>query len=122
MSSAAAGSSAPARAPHRLAITLSVMLASILQSLDNTIANVALPRIPSGSRAGASSLTSAAAGRTIVPFKVRVTRPSAISLTGRPGIGRSETPAANSSPRGRSIPLDPRTYKAGLNFVPGARK
>ena len=32
-------------APHRALITLSVMLASIMQALDNTIANVALPRI-----------------------------------------------------------------------------
>ena len=32
-------------APHRGIITLSVMLASIMQALDNTIANVALPRI-----------------------------------------------------------------------------
>ena len=32
-------------APHRGFITLSVMLASIMQALDNTIANVALPRI-----------------------------------------------------------------------------
>lgn len=31
--------------PHRRFITLSVMLASIMQALDNTIANVALPRI-----------------------------------------------------------------------------
>lgn len=31
--------------PHRGLITVSVMLASIMQSLDNTIANVALPRI-----------------------------------------------------------------------------
>jgi len=31
--------------PHRGLITLSVMLASIMQALDNTIANVALPRI-----------------------------------------------------------------------------
>src|SRR5208282_4063664 len=36
---------APAPAPHRVLITLSVMLASIMQALDNTIANVALPRI-----------------------------------------------------------------------------
>ncbi len=36
---------APADAPHRIFITLSVMLASIMQALDNTIANVALPRI-----------------------------------------------------------------------------
>lgn len=33
------------RAPHRGLITVSVMLASIMQALDNTIANVALPRI-----------------------------------------------------------------------------
>jgi DHA2 family multidrug resistance protein len=32
-------------APHRVLITVSVMLASIMQALDNTIANVALPRI-----------------------------------------------------------------------------
>src|SRR5579862_818927 len=30
---------------HRAAITVTVMLASILQALDNTIANVALPRM-----------------------------------------------------------------------------
>jgi MFS transporter, DHA2 family, multidrug resistance protein len=35
----------PAAAPHRGLITASVMLASIMQALDNTIANVALPRI-----------------------------------------------------------------------------
>jgi MFS transporter, DHA2 family, multidrug resistance protein len=35
----------PAGAPHRALITLAVMLASIMQALDNTIANVALPRI-----------------------------------------------------------------------------
>jgi DHA2 family multidrug resistance protein len=34
-----------ARAPHRGLITISIMLASIMQALDNTIANVALPRI-----------------------------------------------------------------------------
>jgi MFS transporter, DHA2 family, multidrug resistance protein len=39
-----AGVPAPA-APHRGLITVSVMLASIMQALDNTIANVALPRI-----------------------------------------------------------------------------
>ena len=31
--------------PHRVLITVSVMLASIMQAIDNTIANVALPRI-----------------------------------------------------------------------------
>src|SRR5262249_36291365 len=35
----------PVRAPHRVLITVTVMLASIMQALDNTIANVALPRI-----------------------------------------------------------------------------
>jgi MFS transporter, DHA2 family, multidrug resistance protein len=35
----------PQRTPHRALITLSVMLASFMQALDNTIANVALPRI-----------------------------------------------------------------------------
>jgi DHA2 family multidrug resistance protein len=34
-----------ARVPHRGLITVSIMLASIMQALDNTIANVALPRI-----------------------------------------------------------------------------
>ena len=34
-----------AGAPHRVLITITVMLASIMQALDNTIANVALPRI-----------------------------------------------------------------------------
>jgi DHA2 family multidrug resistance protein len=45
----AAAATVPAGAaravPHRGRITLSVMLASIMQALDNTIANVALPRI-----------------------------------------------------------------------------
>jgi DHA2 family multidrug resistance protein len=37
--------SAARTVPHRGLITLSVMLASVMQALDNTIANVALPRI-----------------------------------------------------------------------------
>src|ERR1700676_562994 len=45
VNAAAAVGSGTARAPHRGLITLSVMLASIMQALDNTIANVALPRI-----------------------------------------------------------------------------
>ena len=46
MSAAAATISGAVReVPHRGLITLSVMLASIMQALDNTIANVALPRI-----------------------------------------------------------------------------
>src|SRR6202048_3053930 len=45
MNAAAAVGGRTARAPHRVLITLSVMLASIMQALDNTIANVALPRI-----------------------------------------------------------------------------
>ena len=45
MNAAAAVAGGTARAPHRVLITLSVMLASIMQALDNTIANVALPRI-----------------------------------------------------------------------------
>jgi len=45
VSAAAAAGGVSARAPHRGLITLSVMLASFMQSLDNTIANVALPRI-----------------------------------------------------------------------------
>jgi len=45
MNAAAAVGGGTARAPHRVLITLSVMLASIMQALDNTIANVALPRI-----------------------------------------------------------------------------
>ena len=45
MSTVAAAHDAHAHAPHRVLITLSVMLASIMQALDNTIANVALPRI-----------------------------------------------------------------------------
>jgi DHA2 family multidrug resistance protein len=45
MNDDSAPGSAPASAPHRALITLSVMLASIMQALDNTIANVALPRI-----------------------------------------------------------------------------
>ena len=35
--------SAGARAPHRGLITLSIMLATVMQVLDTTIANVALP-------------------------------------------------------------------------------
>src|SRR5438445_12857930 len=43
--SPAAHSTAAAVAPHRILITSTVMLASIMQALDTTIANVALPRI-----------------------------------------------------------------------------
>jgi DHA2 family multidrug resistance protein len=45
MNAAAAPGEEGSSAPHRGLITLSVMLASIMQALDNTIANVALPRI-----------------------------------------------------------------------------
>jgi len=45
VSTVATAHDAHAHAPHRVLITLSVMLASIMQALDNTIANVALPRI-----------------------------------------------------------------------------
>ncbi len=45
MNSAASGAAAHAGAQHRVFITISVMLASIMQALDNTIANVALPSI-----------------------------------------------------------------------------
>jgi MFS transporter, DHA2 family, multidrug resistance protein len=45
VSTAAAAGAASAPAPNRGWITISVMLASIMQALDNTIANVALPRI-----------------------------------------------------------------------------
>src|SRR4030081_1350416 len=45
MNAAAAVGGGTARAPHRGLITLSVMLASIMQAVDKTIANVALPRI-----------------------------------------------------------------------------
>jgi DHA2 family multidrug resistance protein len=45
MSAVAATQDPAAGAPHRTLITLSVILASIMQALDNTIANVALPRI-----------------------------------------------------------------------------
>ncbi|HWZ72464.1 MAG TPA: DHA2 family efflux MFS transporter permease subunit [Casimicrobiaceae bacterium] len=45
MNAAGAVDGGTPRAPHRVLITLSVMLASIMQALDNTIANVALPRI-----------------------------------------------------------------------------
>ncbi|HEY4375410.1 MAG TPA: DHA2 family efflux MFS transporter permease subunit, partial [Burkholderiales bacterium] len=44
MNAVAAGSD-PGRGLHRGLITTTVMLASIMQALDNTIANVALPRI-----------------------------------------------------------------------------
>jgi DHA2 family multidrug resistance protein len=40
-----AGASASIKAPHRVLITITLMLASVMQVLDNTIANVALPRI-----------------------------------------------------------------------------
>ena len=43
--SSAAPRTAAIDGPRRALITVSVMLASIMQSLDNTIANVALPRI-----------------------------------------------------------------------------
>jgi DHA2 family multidrug resistance protein len=42
---AASGAAEHAGAQHRVFITISVMLASIMQALDNTIANVALPSI-----------------------------------------------------------------------------
>ncbi|HZV92297.1 MAG TPA: DHA2 family efflux MFS transporter permease subunit, partial [Caldimonas sp.] len=45
MSANDAGGRPAVKAPHRGLITASVMLASIMQALDNTIANVALPRI-----------------------------------------------------------------------------
>ncbi|BBP03585.1 EmrB/QacA family drug resistance transporter [Sulfuriferula plumbiphila] len=45
MNKAAIVAEEPARTQHRVLITVSVMLASIMQALDNTIANVALPRI-----------------------------------------------------------------------------
>jgi MFS transporter, DHA2 family, multidrug resistance protein len=41
----ASEASAPARPQHRILITATVVLASMMQALDNTIANVALPRI-----------------------------------------------------------------------------
>jgi DHA2 family multidrug resistance protein len=44
MNAASSGAAAEA-APHRGFITFSVMLASVMQTLDNTIANVALPHI-----------------------------------------------------------------------------
>ena len=45
MSATDAGGRPAVKVPHRGLITASVMLASIMQALDNTIANVALPRI-----------------------------------------------------------------------------
>ncbi len=45
MSTAAVADKLSGRASHRGLITFSVMLASFMQALDNTIANVALPRI-----------------------------------------------------------------------------
>jgi DHA2 family multidrug resistance protein len=45
VSTAAAAGAPAAPAPNRGLITVSVMLASIMQAIDNTIANVALPRI-----------------------------------------------------------------------------
>jgi DHA2 family multidrug resistance protein len=41
----ARGAATPAKVPHRILITITVMMASLMQALDNTIANVALPRI-----------------------------------------------------------------------------
>ena len=45
MSAAVAAPAGDMTASRRLVITISVMLASIMQALDTTIANVALPRI-----------------------------------------------------------------------------
>ncbi len=45
IAAAPAAATAPAKPPHRVLITITVMLASVMQALDNTIANVALPRI-----------------------------------------------------------------------------
>jgi DHA2 family multidrug resistance protein len=45
VNTAATVAGTPAKAPHRVLITISVMLASVMQSLDITIANVALPHI-----------------------------------------------------------------------------
>ena len=45
MSPAKAAGGAPWEVPHRGLITLCVMGASIMQALDTTIANVALPHI-----------------------------------------------------------------------------
>ncbi len=45
MSTTAVAGAPSGAVPNRVLITLSVMLASIMQALDNTIANVALPRI-----------------------------------------------------------------------------
>ena len=41
----ASGDAAEPVVKHRLLITVSIMLAAVTQALDNTIANVALPRI-----------------------------------------------------------------------------
>src|ERR1700682_6844584 len=57
MNAAAAVGGGTARAPHRGLITLSVMLASIMQALDNTIANVALPRIQGSLSAAQDQMT-----------------------------------------------------------------
>jgi MFS transporter, DHA2 family, multidrug resistance protein len=58
----AAAASAPAatstaKPPHRVFITITVMLASIMQALDNTIANVALPRIQGSLSASQDQMT-----------------------------------------------------------------
>lgn len=43
--------------PHRLMITISIMLATIMQTLDSTIANVALPHMAGGLSASQSQIT-----------------------------------------------------------------
>ena len=52
-------------APRRLVITVSVMLASVMQSLDTTIANVALPHIQ-----GSLSATQDQMGRVLTSYIV----------------------------------------------------
>ena len=54
---ATASAGVPARYPHRGMITLSIMLATIMQALDTTIANVALPHMQGSLQASQDQIT-----------------------------------------------------------------
>ena len=49
--------SPPAAEPHRWMITVSIMMATVMQTLDSTIANVALPHMAGGLSASQSQIT-----------------------------------------------------------------
>jgi DHA2 family multidrug resistance protein len=57
MSAAPAAPAAPAAVAHRGMITLSIMLATIMQALDTTIANVALPHMQGSLQASQDQIT-----------------------------------------------------------------